>query len=35
MVTFELFVVPAIDMLGGATPQPLPMVRGAAGAGDS
>lgn len=26
MVTFELFVAPAIDMLGGATPQPLMMV---------
>ena len=27
MVTFELFVVPAIDVLGGAEPRPLPMLR--------
>jgi molybdopterin molybdotransferase len=26
MVTFELFVVPAIDVLGGAGAQPLPLV---------
>jgi molybdopterin molybdotransferase len=26
MVTFELFVVPAIDILGGAVPQPLPIL---------
>jgi molybdopterin molybdotransferase len=27
MVTFELFVLPAIDMLGGAAPRPLPIFR--------
>jgi len=27
MVTFELFVVPAIDVLGGAEPRPLPIFR--------
>jgi molybdopterin molybdotransferase len=27
MVTFELFVVPAIDILAGAEPQPLPVFR--------
>jgi molybdopterin molybdotransferase len=27
MVTFELFVVPAIDMLGGATARPLPFLK--------
>jgi molybdopterin molybdotransferase len=27
MVTFELFVVPAIDLLGGAEPRPLPIFR--------
>jgi molybdopterin molybdotransferase len=27
MVTFEIFVVPAIDILGGATPRPLPLVQ--------
>jgi molybdopterin molybdotransferase len=26
MVTFELFVVPALDLLGGAEPRPLPLV---------
>jgi len=28
MVTFELFVLPAIDLLGGAAPRPLPVFRG-------
>jgi molybdopterin molybdotransferase len=28
MVTFELFVLPAIDLLGGAVPRPLPVFRG-------
>ena len=27
MVTFELFVLPAIDILGGAAPRPLPLFR--------
>ena len=27
MVTFELFVLPAIDVLSGAAPRPLPMFR--------
>ncbi len=27
MVTFELFVLPAIDVLGGAVPRPLPIFR--------
>jgi molybdopterin molybdotransferase len=27
MVTFELFVVPAIDLLSGAEPRPLPIFR--------
>ena len=27
MVTFELFVLPAVDMLGGAAPRPLPLLR--------
>ena len=27
MVTFELFVLPAIDLLGGAAPRPLPVLR--------
>ena len=27
MVTFELFVLPAIDILGGAAPRPLPLLR--------
>ncbi len=27
MVTFELFVLPAIDLLGGAKPRPLPLFR--------
>jgi molybdopterin molybdotransferase len=27
MVTFELFVVPALDILSGASPRPLPIVR--------
>ena len=27
MVTFELFVLPAIDLLGGAAPRPLPFLR--------
>jgi molybdopterin molybdotransferase len=28
MVTFELFVLPAIDLLSGAAPRPLPIFRG-------
>ncbi len=28
MVTFELFVLPAIDLLSGAAPRPLPVFRG-------
>jgi molybdopterin molybdotransferase len=28
MVTFELFVLPAIDVFSGATPRPLPVFRG-------
>jgi molybdopterin molybdotransferase len=28
MVTFELFVLPAIDLLSGASPRPLPIFRG-------
>jgi molybdopterin molybdotransferase len=31
MVTFELFVVPAIDILSGAAPQPLPFLNAALG----
>jgi molybdopterin molybdotransferase len=27
MVTFELFVTPAIDILSGAVPRPLPLVQ--------
>jgi molybdopterin biosynthesis enzyme len=27
MVTFELLVVPAIDLLGGAPPRPLPLFK--------
>jgi molybdopterin molybdotransferase len=27
MVTFELFVVPALDILGGAVPRPLPLLK--------
>ena len=27
MVTFELFVTPAVDILGGAEPRPLPIFR--------
>jgi molybdopterin molybdotransferase len=27
MVTFELFVLPAIDLLGGAVPRPVPILR--------
>ena len=27
MVTFELFAVPALDLLGGAEPRPLPLLR--------
>jgi len=31
MVTFELFVLPAIDILSGAAPRPLPVFRGKLG----
>lgn len=31
MVTFELFVVPAIDLLSGSTPRPLPLLRATLG----
>jgi molybdopterin molybdotransferase len=31
MVTFELFVVPAMDVLSGAAPRPLPFLRAALG----
>jgi molybdopterin molybdotransferase len=32
MVTFELFVLPALDILSGATPRPLPLLRAKLGA---
>ncbi len=32
MVTFELFVLPAIDLLGGAAPRPLPIFKARLGA---
>jgi len=32
MVTFELFVLPALDILSGAAPRPLPLLRARLGA---
>ena len=32
MVTFELFLLPVLDVLSGASPRPLPLVRAKLGA---